>query len=623
MAVFGCGGLRRPQDRGPSRSLLLAAEVLRSCDEATREDVVEAALAVLRRARQQDVAPDPGLAAISPPVVFPWHQSRSLTLLASLPGAAEVWPGLAERLHARAGNRWEAGRLTLLATLTAEEHVVVDRAAELYSPLRTAAVTEVFPAPDDVPGFRAWVHDVLDEALDAAVDVAEGRTPYRADAAFTADEGPIVSSAAPQALVWDEPWAGGLVARLLGAVAVAPDPAVRTVPSQSLAMGLGRAVALAPTPETVAALADVVRVVRHAGVKKKLTKHLATARRHLALRPTIAFRGDAGEPLTRAQTTTLARLLEGSWLADTRWTVPQWTAIVDGSAGALADRLVWTLTSRARRLTVMRHVGDEGAIWADADGAPVELPRTAEVQLWHPVTSDDEERQAWRERVWRDHVEQPFRQVFREHYAPTVSDRGRVDDLAGYRVDLRPFTGVARSAGWSLHVDTAARSFGSVLASFAVPGAYPGAWGETEVGPLVLTSGERYREPWAPVDDAGRVLLSEILRSVDLLVSVSALGLVDAEHHRTRPRPWGDGLALRREVVERAVADLPAARMGTHHLHVGDCAIHLRTGRITRNGAEVPLVTPPRPTAVLPWVPYDEKLLATILAAASQCAGAD
>ncbi|WP_182112695.1 MULTISPECIES: DUF4132 domain-containing protein [unclassified Actinotalea] len=599
----------------PAGRLTAAAHVLRRATDPVAPDVVAAATALLAVLRAAADAPAPGPERRHR---FPWGHGPALALLAGIPGAEDVWPDLDDRLRGTAESSWHAGRLEMVSTLSAEERFLLDRAPQLWVGARPTPVGDGGPRPDDIPAYRAWVRNALEDALERARDVAAGRVPYAPDAAFTGTEAPVVAEAALQALAWDEPWVADLVPPLLEAVSTAPDPAARTVPSQSLAMNLGRAIACAPTPETVQALTRVIPTVRHAGVKKKLTRHLADARRHLALRPAIAFRGDPD--LHDPRRTTQLRLLEKGYLTGLHWPAAQWQDAVAPSLGDVAGRLVWRVTSADGRVrSAMPRPGAGTLLWTDADDLEVSVTPDASVALWHPASADDQERGAWRDRIWRERIDQPFRQVFREHYGAIPAADGVVTDFEGYVVDLRLFTAVARGAGWTSDAhDGMTRTEGAVVARVDLPGAYPGARGESVLGALRLRTGRGAGTAWSPDAAEGHVLLSEILRSLDLAVSVAALGLVP--DRPARLPHWSDGLALRRDVVARATEGLPDTHLSRTHLHVGRFAIHLRTGRITLDGDEVPLVVTPRPTPTVPWLPYDEKLLARILAAVAQCA---
>jgi hypothetical protein len=152
-------------------------------------------------------------------------------------------------------------------------------------PSRTLA-----PLPDiidrlaAIAGYVTFARDAL-EAADARVaDIQGGRAAYEADKAFTVAEGDVLWRVCQVALLRDEPWLGALLGRLLPGVTVAPT-AARTAPSQSASIVLAQAVSAWPTPEAVGAVREAKRLVRHAGLAKKLDRLLRAAEQGLARRP--------------------------------------------------------------------------------------------------------------------------------------------------------------------------------------------------------------------------------------------------------------------------------------------------------------------------------------------------
>jgi hypothetical protein len=54
-------------------------------------------------------------------------------------------------------------------------------------------------------------------------------------------------------------------------------------------------------------------------------------------------------------------------------------------------------------------------------------------------------------------------------------------------------------------------------------------------------------------------------------------------------------------------------RWDARHVHVGPYAVHLSTGRVTRNGEPVDVELPaPYAEPPMPWLPYDERFLERI-----------
>nr|MDT0525487.1 hypothetical protein [Streptomyces sp. DSM 41633] len=133
--------------------------------------------------------------------------------------------------------------------------------------------------------------------------IYEGTEPFVADKAFTAADARVIERAALVALTLDADWAEP-IPRILGRAAIAPRAAAKSAPSQAAAFALARAIMAAPTPESVAGLADTTRDVRHAGIKKKFTRYVKEARRAIGGRPDVALRLPFDTAPSKAQLTT-------------------------------------------------------------------------------------------------------------------------------------------------------------------------------------------------------------------------------------------------------------------------------------------------------------------------------
>jgi hypothetical protein len=402
------------------------------------------------------------------------------------------------------------------------------------------------------------------------------------------------------------------------------------VPSQSVSIALGHAVEAFPTPEAVATLRAVLGAIRHAGVEKKLRRNLRGAERGLAGRPEIALRFPLDQPLSKPQVTALARCLEAGLAFRMVLDYAAWRVrLADHpQAKTLASSLVWRiLDAEGRSTAVLPEPERGGATLRNAAGATVTAPPGARVMLWHPLDATAAERRAWRDRLAAEQIRQPFKQVFREHYVPAPEELSATETamFSGHAVSIRPFLGLARQERWRLEYHRLARSFGPWLARLDVADdIYPGCEGSTRIGSLGLWVSKGGKPSPARLGDVPPATLSEILRTVDLLASVSgfALGTDDevpsrnARLHDLARRPLGPMAEMRKQALERALRGLngmAGLQFDARHLRLGPYAIHLATGRVTRDGEPVVINLPKASNlAAVPWLPYDEKLLETI-----------
>lgn len=465
----------------------------------------------------------------------------------------------------------------------------------------------------DDAAYIDFARTILEQAARHIAAIHDGSVPYAADAAFATADSPVLARAARVAAYRDDAWFRPVIAVLLPLACVAPGTA-KSAPSQSLAMALGHAVETIPTPESLLALRTALAQVRHAGIRKKLERNLKPAERALAERPDITWRIGMPGPMGKRRQAMLARRLEAGYASEVWFGLDQWRALRDDAdIDMVARALVWRT---ADGLAFM--LDGEGTI--DAQGQPVQLPEQGDIGLWHPLHGSGEQRAAWQALLTQRRVRQPLRQVYREIYAPPGDDSA---PFAGYQLSLPTLLGLARREGWRLDDDEGlSRQFGAWRVLLRLGGrVYPGAGGACTSNGLAPAQ----MMPMAPV------AYSEACRAVDLLVSASALALVEEEQSAQREERLfylanlapGPMAGMRRTVLRQVFAQqIEAGRMALEprHLTVGRHAIHLVTGRVTLDGAEVAteVLAKGNKLGAVPWLPHDEALLEKIVGLAGQ-----
>lgn len=465
----------------------------------------------------------------------------------------------------------------------------------------------------DDAAYVDFARTILEQAARHIATIHDGSVPYAADAAFATADSPVLARAARVAAYRDDGWFRPVITVLLPLACVAPG-AAKSAPSQSLAMALGHAVETIPTPESLLALRTALAQVRHAGIRKKLERNLKPAERALAERPDIAWRIGMPGPMGKRRQAMLARRLEAGYASEVWFGLDQWRALRDDAdIDMVARALVWrTADGQAFMLD------GEGTI--DAQGQPVQLPEQGDIGLWHPLHGSGEQRAAWQALLAQRRVRQPLRQVYREIYAPPGDNSA---PFAGYQLSLPTLLGLARREGWRLDDDEGlSRQFGAWRVLLRLGGrVYPGAGGACTSNGLAPAQ----MMPMAPV------AYSEACRAVDLLVSASALALVEEEQSVQREERLfylanlapGPMAGMRRTVLRQVFAQqIEAGRMALEprHLTVGRHAIHLVTGRVTLDGAEVAteVAAKGNKLGAVPWLPHDEALLEKIVGLAGQ-----
>ena len=478
-------------------------------------------------------------------------------------------------------------------------------------------------------GYVAFAEIGLKMAVNRVRKIHDLEAPYASDKAFTLGESAVIGRLARVALDRDEAWVPSVLGELFHKVGLAPT-AAKTVPSQSVAIALGHAIETFPTPEAVETLRAVVGTIRHAGVKKKLQRNLPTAARGLAFRPEIALRLPVDQPFSKHQIAIVTRCLEAGFVSSMTFTSENWRLRLAERTQlkSLTESLVWRLHDPGGGSIAVLPVSERGrATLQNVTGAPVAILPDHSISLWHPADASAGEREAWRSRLALIQLRQPFKQVFREHYVVSAEESigDRTAMFSGHIVSITPFLGLARREGWRSGYRCLTHHFGRWTAELDLAdNIYPGVSGGTAVGNLSLRESTGRSPLPVSLGDVPPATLSEILRAVDLLVSVGGFAVATEDpdrHYQPRIRSMAVGslgamLEMRKQALAQAlrgVSGMQGVQFNACHLLLGDYAVHLATGRATCRGEPVSIDTPRHSNlAAVPWLPYDEKLLEEI-----------
>ncbi|MEV8092442.1 DUF4132 domain-containing protein [Streptomyces nigra] len=366
--------------------------------------------------------------------------------------------------------------------------------------------------------------------------------------------------------------------------------------------------------------------------------------------------------------------LDRQFLARRTWPYAAWREryLDHPLVGTLARRLLWTVDGTA--------VG-----WADGELRTLaDAPVTdgTEVALWHPVGHDPAEVVAWRDWLERHGVTQPFKQAHREVYLLTDAERATgtySNRFAAHILRQHQFHSLAALRGWHntlrLAVDDEAPPAVRALPEWGLRAEYWIHGDDDDAGhPDITDSGSYLRvrtdqvrfypidapgnsahcyggeyrmwlSPGAdpveplPLTDIPTLVLSEVMRDVDLFVGVASVGNDPSwqdggpeGRHREYWTSYGFGelgasARTRRDVLARLVPRLAIAGRCTvedRFLHVrGDLhtyRIHLGSGNILRTPHDQYVCIVPKSERVMPpsgYLPYEgDRLLAVILSKA-------
>jgi len=258
--------------------------------------------------------------------------------------------------------------------------------------------------------------------------------------------------------------------------------------------------------------------------------------------------------------------LDAVFLLEKRWPAGVWREryLDHPLVGTLARRLIWTFTANGST----RAGAWSGDAIVDVSDQPIDVPNDSEVELWHPIGRSVEDVLAWRQWIETHEIRQPFKQAHREVYLLTDAERQTEtysNRFAAHVLRQHQYNALCAARGWKnklrLMVDDtyppASRELPQwgLRAEYWVEGAgteYGTDTNESGVFLHVVTDQVRFYRVGAaqnhahaggggytsaaagpgtrgvneplPLDEIPALVLSEIMRDVDLFVGVASVG---------------------------------------------------------------------------------------------------
>jgi len=212
-------------------------------------------------------------------------------------------------------------------------------------------------------------------------------------------------------------------------------------------------------------------------------------------------------------------------------------------------------------------------------------------------------------------IKQPFKQVFRELYVPTKDEletSNRSERYQGHQVQPQKTVALLRGRGWTVNYEEGLQKVyhkeGFRATIYAAADWYTPSDVEAPTLEYVVFYNLKDGKE-VPMKEINPVIFSEVMRDVDLVVSVAHVGGVDPEASHSTMQMRG---ALAREsarlfklqnveVKERYIL------IKTEH---GDYSLHLGSGMISRGGLQINVVavqSQHRGRVFLPFVDDDPK----------------
>jgi hypothetical protein len=311
--------------------------------------------------------------------------------------------------------------------------------------------------------------------------------------------------------------------------------------------------------------------------------------------------------------------------------------------GFLARRLIWRVSSGKTSVNVMYCDGD----YIDHSGAKTKIPADAVIDLWHPSMSEPDETLAWRNLLIEREITQPFKQAHREIYLLTDAERETGDHslrFANHVLVQAQFHALAMQRGWSqqrggawdggqeasAHKQLPAYEMTAVIEA-AGSGVHDsitsGIYDYVLTGDVSFYTGKRVE-----LESIDPLLFSEVMRDVDLFVSVTTIGN-DPEWRERNDAYWsaasfgdlGATAATRREVMTALIPKLKVAdqlriedrflfvegKFTTYKIHLGSSGILMAP-----DDAYLCIVDKPRPNLAV-MLPFEgDRILSLIISKA-------
>jgi hypothetical protein len=266
---------------------------------------------------------------------------------------------------------------------------------------------------------------------------------------------------------------------------------------------------------------------------------------------------------------------------------------------------------------VLGLLDEEATHLVDVDGHRHALDQ-ASVRVAHPVDLLVSGRWSdWQRLAFAREVRQPCKQLFRELYVPTVQERDgatRTDRYAGHQLVRSTATGILRSRGWAMDpVEGGATRTDHDLGLTARVEVLDGWLTAVEAADTMLQDVWFHRAGTAEVVPLERVpprWFSEVLRDLDLVVSIAHSGGVDPESTASTVEMRA---ALVRETCEALGLDgveltdhhaVVRGSLGTYSVNLGSAVVHRRPGNAL---CIVPVGSQHRGRLFLPFVDDDPR----------------
>ncbi len=319
--------------------------------------------------------------------------------------------------------------------------------------------------------------------------------------------------------------------------------------------------------------------------------------------------------------------------------------------GFIGRRLIWRFQiENAPPLHLMYHAGR----YVNCQGTAHDLPTSSTVEIWHPVHSDVDEIESWRDFLFDHQITQPFKQAHREIYLLTDAERKTHNHslrFAAHIIKQHQFHALATQRGWSqlrggrwdggneTSATKALSAFG-LIAEFSTEGIEE--IGGDSMYDCLRTHEVRFfksngkQQKSLALKFVEPLLFSEIMRDIDLFVGVTSIvndptwtpgyhdqtdpGLA-AYWHAQNMRELSQMAQTRKAVLERMVPNLKIAdratidggylrvkgKLRTYKIHLGSASI------LMEPNDQYLCIVPASSKTTLLFIPFEQDTQLTII----------
>lgn len=207
-----------------------------------------------------------------------------------------------------------------------------------------------------------------------------------------------------------------------------------------------------------------------------------------------------------------------------------------GLVGKIARKLIWSIDKQPAL-----YINGQ---WQNENGKEITTIASTQVRLWHPIDSGIDTVLAWRERLEELLIKQPFKQAYRELYLLTdaeINTRIYSNRMAAHILKQHQFNSLAALRGWKYsllgayddgrdgEIATKILPEQNLIAQFWINELIDDtdSFNDSGIWHYVATDQIRFcnkEDQVVNLVDVPPLILSEIMRDVDLFVGVASVG---------------------------------------------------------------------------------------------------